>query len=215
MITAANIAPTGQIGLIEEAREEEMIVGKLHVKLLTGLVALGMAAVTSGCARSFLTYDTTNLVVGLSRDSDATDPNIDPSKKPKEINSVIASQSDLHLALDALREAAGGPPARLSELLDKIREENNGAPNGLKSFRGLGGGYTQALMSGATKKKGPNGDYDPNIDVSVTLSGLITGYTFNPANNSGFLLVETTAVTTVNGVETESVDYVWNITGRL
>lgn len=186
---------------------------KPHVKLITGLVAFGMIVLASGSAPQAQTTSpfasqNTRLAVGLSKSSNAADQ----SKKPKEINGVIASQPDLRKALGALRTPGASPaPPKLKDLIELIELENKSAPNGLVAFRSLGGGYTRALISGAHGKVGSNDDYDQSKDVSVTLSGLITGYSFNLANRTGSLLVETTAVTTVDGVEIESVDYVWNV----
>ena len=173
------------------------------------LVALGMTAIVSGCAAPLgtMTHPETTLMVGLSRDSDATVQN----KTPKEINGVIASQSNLRSSLEALRQSPSPPPAKLKDLIGKVRIENSQTPGGLKSFGGLGGGYTHALLSGAKGKVGLNGDFDLNQASTVTLSGLITGYTYNPGNNSGTLDVETTAVTTVGGVETKRRHYVYEI----
>ncbi len=183
----------------------------MHFKsnLTSGLVALAMTAIASGCAAppGPMGHDQTTLMVGLTRDSDATVQN----KTPKEINGVIKSQTDLRNALDALRESPMLPAPKLKDLIRQIRLENNQALNGLKSFRGLGGAYTHALLSGAAGMIGPNDDYNPGQSSTVTLSGLITGYTYNPGNGSGTLDVETTAVTTVGGVEVERKHYVYEI----
>ena len=163
-----------------------MFVTNLKHSFLSGSIAIGLAFLVTGCetkptGKAMAAPEPTVLMVGLTNDSNAGKR----AKAPRDVSKVITSKAELEAAVAALSPNASVPPGKLKQLIRRIENENNKAANGLRSFRSLGGGYTQALMAGAKGKIGANDDYDPNKNVTVELSGQITGYTYNQGNGSG------------------------------
>jgi len=136
----------------------------------------------------------------------------DATRGPLEdVNVVLKDSEKLKKALKKMRDndKKSKSKSKLKDLIEQIREEDKAA-KGLKSLRGLGGGYGLALLAGAEKKVGADGDFDPGTTSIVSLSGQITDYSYDPVEASGLLVVKTTS-TVSDGSSTVSTDYIWTV----
>ncbi len=150
-------------------------------------------------------------LVGLTRDSSARSGIRPLAERPREIETVIKSETDLKDALDALRVGAKGERKNLRERLREILDENDGASDGLPSFRGLGGRYTLVLLAAAAGKLGAKDTFDPAQIVRSTVWGKITRYTYDPGQRSGRLRVRTRVELRVNNSLLAVETYVYKI----
>lgn len=160
---------------------------------------LGASALIAGCAGAPVapTMVSTNLMVG---DSAMTGP-------MENVNAALQDQTKLRGRLRAMSVKPTPPnPPKLKTLIDDILAEHTPiAP--LPALSGLGGSYGWALIKAAEGKVGANDDFDPGKSSDVALTGEIVEYSYNPANKSGRLVVETTQSIS-GGTPTE---YVWEV----
>ncbi|MEM1399427.1 MAG: hypothetical protein AAGF58_06075 [Pseudomonadota bacterium] len=157
------------------------------------------------------------LHVGLSTESDATDP----EQKLQEINDVLGSRSELFNAVGALSsrqysKAAESEP--LGDLIKRVRAENLSvrsadaadAANVNQAFIGLGGAFTEILLRAAEQTIGETNDYDNGKVVTVSVKGMLTDYKLF-SDRSGHLENETQFVISVNGVALPTIRFYWII----
>lgn len=203
---------------------------------------LTIVAVLSGCAEMHaqrggvgpakaLIEEEGQLHIGLTRSSDVTKA----EQRISDINSVLASETDLFNAVSVLSNNEAKSGERLGDLIKRLEEELERADRYreekpaeakkesiargmnlvaqtenvevVEAFVGLGGAFSEILLRAAKEKVGDDGSFNDK-KVTVSITGVLTDYKLF-SDWSGHLENRTTAIITVDGRRLDPMVFYW------